>query len=151
MTSFLAATSMTSVRSLLGPPVLRSWKSRYTSSMSKGMYCSASLLIYSASSSSSMTSRFTFLTMTEYPDMEMPTLVFLILRLLKRVAIIFPTSSGSCRTPSSTDPSGIAALPRATTMYPLPVFCSLQTLTAEEPISTPVTSCSFFAIRGLFL
>ena len=57
----------------------RIWKSRFTSLMSKGTYCSASYLMDSCNCSESMNGRLIFLMITEWPDTLVATSFSLIL------------------------------------------------------------------------
>ena len=114
--------------------------------MSKGMYCSASQWIDSASSSWLIWGRLIFLTMTALPETLVATSFVLILWALKRRWIASITAPESMMAPSTIASGGSGSMPMFTSWYsapPLPPGFSSTALTAEEPMSRP-TSPFFF-------
>ena len=108
--------------------------------MSKGMCCSASHWIDSASSSGSMAGSSIFLMMTECPDTEVPKLVF-----LTPVWSLSFWIASTTRDESMIEPSTIASGDRGSTPmrwrvnWPPLRSLSSTSLTVALPISRPTT------------
>ncbi len=143
MISFLAATRMTSISSSFSSLAPRIWKSMFTSLASKGMYRSASHWMDSANSSSVITGRLIFLTITEWPETEVTTSFVLILKLLIRSRIVSTITTESIRDPSTMASGGMVAMAELINRCPLLVSVSSTTLMELEPISKPITSFFF--------
>ncbi len=96
---FLAATRITSIWPP-APPRSMTWKSRFTSLMSNGMYCSASHRICSASSLSVIAGRLIFLMITECPETDVATSFDLTLWAASRERIVSLIEAASMSAPS---------------------------------------------------
>src|SRR6185295_15286097 len=110
--------------------------------MSKGMYCSASQWIDSASSSVVIWGRLIFLTMTALPETLVATSFVLIFWAVKRRWISSMTAPESMMAPSTIASGGSGSSPRLVSWYslpPLPPGLSSTTLIAEDPMSTPTS------------
>ncbi len=110
--------------------------------MSKGMYCSASQWIDSASSSVVICGRLIFLTMTAFPETLVATSLVLIFWAVKRRWMASMTAPESMMAPSTIASGGNGSSPRLVSWYslpPLPPGLSSTTLIAEDPMSTPTS------------
>src|SRR5881409_1505930 len=110
--------------------------------MSKGMYCSASQWIDSASSSGVIWGRLIFLTMTALPETLVATSFVLIFWAVKRRWMASMTAPESMMAPSTMASGGRGSRPRFTSWYSLPAFppgFSSTALMADDPISTPTS------------
>src|SRR3990172_8502197 len=128
--------------------------------MSKGMYCSASQWIDSASSSCDIGGRVIFFTITALPETEVATSAVLIFWVVKSLWMASITAPESMMAPSTMASGGRASMPRFRSWYsapPLPPAFSSTALIAEDPMSTPTspfflpnraTSASFSANDG---
>src|SRR6185503_18628314 len=117
--------------------------------MSKGMYCSASQWMDSASSSGLICGSEIFLTMTALPETLVATSLVLIFWEVKSRWIASMTAPESMIAPSTIASGGSASIPMLTSWCsapPLPPDLSSTALTAEDPMSSP-TSPFFFPNR----
>src|SRR6266496_4657398 len=110
--------------------------------MSKGMYCSASQWIDSASSSVLIWGRLIFLTMTALPETLVATSWVLILLAWKSRWMASMTAPESMIAPSTIASGGRGSRPMLSSWNsspPLPPDLTSTAFTADEPMSTPTT------------
>src|SRR5438093_4859270 len=110
--------------------------------MSKGMYCSASQWMDSASSSGVIWGRLIFLTITALPDTLVATSFVLIFWAVKRRWMASMTAPESMIAPSTMASGGSGSRPRFTSWYSFPVLppgFSSTALIADDPMSTPTS------------
>src|SRR3954465_14272636 len=108
--------------------------------MSKGMYCSASQKIDSASSASVITGRLIFLTITALPESDAATSLHLKALFWNRRRIASATAVPSMIAPSTMLSGGAGSLAKAATLYDFPAAFSSTALTALDPMSSPTTA-----------
>src|ERR1051326_3456454 len=112
--------------------------------MSKGMYCSASHWIDSASSSGDMAGRVIFLMITEWQEREGAELEFLTVFSLFSREIVSTTREESMIEPSTMASGERRSIPILRSWYVPPFFSfSSTSFTADEPISRPTTFLLF--------
>src|SRR2546428_8364834 len=110
--------------------------------MSKGMYCSASQWIDSASSSGVIWGRLIFLTITALPDTLGATSFVLFCWAVNRRWMASMTAPESMMAPSTMASGGRGSRPRFTSWYSFPALppgFSSTALMADDPMSTPTS------------
>src|SRR3990170_4020798 len=140
MTSFLTATSMTSIWPLPSVSAPSIWKSMLTSVIGNGMYCSASHWMESASSSSVIAGKLTFFMMTEWPVRDdMASLTFTPCSLTSSLKVLV-TVMESIMEPSTIASGGSSAIPILTSSQPFLVWFICTSFMELEPMSKATAS-----------
>src|ERR1700693_693331 len=115
----------------------------FTSLMSKGIYCSASNLIDSSSSSSVIAGRIIFLTITECPETENATALVLSFCSSTKPLMISTTLPESITVPSTMRSLSIGAIPSFSREYPFLPCLSCRSLILLDPMSSPTRAICF--------